>query len=89
MPSAIEARAALFLRSWLTPPRDKTVLNPVTVTPQVLANAREHFADHCASCHGNDGSGKTAMGQALYPKAPGHARGAHAAALRRRAVLFH
>ena len=69
-PSALEVRAALLLRSWLTPPRIKTVLNPVTVTPQVLAAAREHFADHCASCHGNDGSGRTAMGQALYPKAP-------------------
>ena len=29
-----------------------------------------HFADHCASCHGNDGRGKTEIGQNLYPKAP-------------------
>jgi mono/diheme cytochrome c family protein len=30
----------------------------------------EHFADHCATCHANDGSGKTEIGQNLYPKAP-------------------
>jgi mono/diheme cytochrome c family protein len=29
-----------------------------------------HFADHFATCHGNDGSGKTQIGQNLYPKAP-------------------
>lgn len=29
-----------------------------------------HFADHCASCHGNDGSGATQIGRNLYPKAP-------------------
>ena len=30
----------------------------------------EHFADHCAVCHGNDGSGDTEMGRGLYPKVP-------------------
>jgi mono/diheme cytochrome c family protein len=35
-----------------------------------LAEARAHFADHCASCHANNGSGLTPMGQNLYPKAP-------------------
>jgi mono/diheme cytochrome c family protein len=29
-----------------------------------------HFADHCASCHANDGSGNTEMGRGLFPKAP-------------------
>src|SRR5262249_1487567 len=37
---------------------------------EVLAEARAHFADHCASCHGNDGGGQTEMGQHLYPKTP-------------------
>jgi mono/diheme cytochrome c family protein len=36
----------------------------------VLRDARAHFADHCASCHANDGSGATPMGQRLYPRAP-------------------
>jgi mono/diheme cytochrome c family protein len=30
----------------------------------------EHFADHCASCHANDGSGDTELGRNLWPKAP-------------------
>ncbi|OLC87429.1 MAG: hypothetical protein AUI53_06710 [Acidobacteria bacterium 13_1_40CM_2_60_7] len=29
-----------------------------------------HFADHCAICHGNDGSGDTLFGNGLYPKPP-------------------
>ena len=69
-PSWIEARGALFLRSWLIPSRDKSLKNPVTSSPDVIAEAREHFADHCASCHANDGSGATDMGRSFYPKAP-------------------
>jgi mono/diheme cytochrome c family protein len=36
----------------------------------VWAEAREHFADHCATCHANDGSGRTQFGQSLFPRAP-------------------
>ena len=31
---------------------------------------KAHFANHCALCHANDGSGRTEIGQNLYPKAP-------------------
>jgi mono/diheme cytochrome c family protein len=44
--------------------------NPVPNTPEVLTEARAHWADHCASCHGNDGSGDTVMGKNLYPPPP-------------------
>ena len=44
--------------------------NPISFSPEVWAEARAHFADHCASCHGNDGRGHTDMGRNLYPKAP-------------------
>jgi mono/diheme cytochrome c family protein len=44
--------------------------NPVSPSPEVLARARAHFADHCASCHGNDGWGRTKLGRSLYLKAP-------------------
>jgi mono/diheme cytochrome c family protein len=69
-PSWIETRGALLLRGWLTPPTYKGLRNPVTATPDNFAAARQHFADHCASCHANDGSGNTEMGQSFYPKAP-------------------
>jgi mono/diheme cytochrome c family protein len=30
----------------------------------------QHWADHCAFCHANNGSGDTEVGKNLYPKAP-------------------
>jgi mono/diheme cytochrome c family protein len=33
-------------------------------------DAREHFADHCAVCHGRDGKGNTEMGKHMYPRVP-------------------
>jgi cytochrome c len=44
--------------------------NPIPFSPDAWVQARAHFADHCASCHGNDGRGNTEMGRNLYPKAP-------------------
>ena len=69
-PSWMEERGALFLRSWLTPSRYKGLNNPVSASPENIAAGREHFADHCATCHANDGSGNTEMGRNFYPKAP-------------------
>lgn len=69
-PSGLEKRAALFMRGWLTPATFKGLPNPVADSEENFIAAREHFADHCASCHANDGSGNTEMGRSLYPKAP-------------------
>lgn len=44
--------------------------NPVRNTEESIAEGRAHFADHCASCHANDGSGDTEMGRGLYPRSP-------------------
>ena len=32
--------------------------------------AREHYLDHCAVCHGRDAKGHTEMGANMYPKVP-------------------
>jgi mono/diheme cytochrome c family protein len=48
----------------------RSTRNPVVPTAEVLAEGMAHFADHCAGCHGADGSGQTEMGRGLYPKAP-------------------
>ena len=48
----------------------KRLQNPIPSTPQVVAKGRAHWADHCAICHANDGSGDTEMGRHLYPRAP-------------------
>lgn len=69
-PLAIEAFVARRLRHLAVPRGARAAQNPVRETREVLAEARAHFADHCASCHGNDGSGRTWIGENLYPKAP-------------------
>ncbi len=69
-PSALETYVARTMRKLAVPSSARNQKNPFAATPEVLAEARSHFADHCAICHGNDGSGKTEIGQNLYPKAP-------------------
>jgi mono/diheme cytochrome c family protein len=44
--------------------------NAVSASLENLHDAQLHFADHCALCHANDGSGTTMTGQGLYPKPP-------------------
>ena len=69
-PPALEAYVAKTARNLSIPASERHAKNPVAPTAEVLSEARAHFADHCATCHGNDGSGKTQIGQNLYPKAP-------------------
>jgi len=69
-PMRMEAMAAGAMRHWSTPSDLRKARDPLPLTPQVLAEARAHWADHCASCHGNDGKGKTVIGEHLYPRAP-------------------
>ncbi|HEV8232610.1 MAG TPA: c-type cytochrome [Thermoanaerobaculia bacterium] len=69
-PSRVETFVARRLRHVAIPRQARRLKNPEPSDPQVLREAMEHFADHCASCHGNDGKGQTEIGQSLYPKAP-------------------
>lgn len=69
-PSALEVRAARALRSLSVPASARALENPLAASPELLREARAHWADHCASCHANDGSGRTSLGQGLSPRAP-------------------
>src|SRR5271170_1523100 len=69
-PTALEVWLAGRARSAAMPAEAKTRANPIPQSPEVLAEARAHWADHCASCHGNDGSGDAFMGRNMYPPAP-------------------
>jgi mono/diheme cytochrome c family protein len=69
-PSRIEEGLARGMRRFATPRAVRSMTNPVEATPAVLQEARAHFADHCAVCHANNGSGDTAIGRSLYPRAP-------------------
>jgi len=69
-PGAIETTVARTMRGFAIPRSARARQNPVARTPDVVAEGMAHYADHCASCHGNDGSGQTEIGRGLYPKAP-------------------
>jgi cytochrome c len=69
-PTWLESLLARNMRRLAIPTKAKAARNPFSPTPQVLLEGRRHFADHCSVCHANDGSGKTAVGQNLYPKSP-------------------
>ncbi|MGC3996403.1 MAG: cytochrome c [Anaeromyxobacter sp.] len=69
-PGRIEATIARTLRHFAIPEAARGRENPIRLDDRTLAQGLAHFADHCASCHGNDGSGATALGRGLYPRAP-------------------
>jgi mono/diheme cytochrome c family protein len=69
-PSALETRLARAVRSLAIPRLVKHRPNPVPASPDVIGEGMAHYADHCASCHANDGSGDTEMGRGLFPKPP-------------------
>ena len=68
-PSWIEAFAAQTARRMAVTSEAKKLRAPPT-SPELLQEARMHWASHCATCHGVGGAGDTAMGQRLYPRAP-------------------
>lgn len=69
-PTAFEVWTARKARTMAVPDEVKRRTNPISNSPEVLAEARAHWADHCAACHGNDGRGQSEMGKHLYPPAP-------------------
>lgn len=69
-PAGYEAFLARHLRRLASEPDARNIKNPLEATPLAIAEARDHFADHCATCHGNRGDGKTQINAGLYPPAP-------------------
>ena len=69
-PSAMEALMARTMRGLAVPSKAKNMKNPLPATNDNLRAGLGHFADHCATCHANNGSGDTMFGKGLYPKPP-------------------
>jgi mono/diheme cytochrome c family protein len=69
-PSAFETVIARTVRGLAIPGSAKNAKNSYAATAENVTAGREHFADHCATCHANDGSGQTEVGKNLYPKPP-------------------
>jgi mono/diheme cytochrome c family protein len=66
----LEARLARAVRSFAIPREVRAMTNPIAETPEILPEGLAHYADHCAVCHGHDGSGNTQVGQGTWPRAP-------------------
>lgn len=69
-PHALEVLMARQIRYLAIPLEQRNKTNPVPITPEMLQEGLAHFADHCATCHANNGSGQTPIGKNVYPKAP-------------------
>jgi mono/diheme cytochrome c family protein len=69
-PGKLEASVARTARTYAIPRADRDRANPIEKTRGSVRAGLAHWADHCATCHGNDGSGDTSMGRGLYPRAP-------------------
>jgi len=69
-PTAFERTVVRAIHRLSVPSRARDAANPVAFSPDVFAESRAHFADHCASCHANNGSGDTEIGRNLFPRAP-------------------
>jgi len=69
-PTPAEIWLARGFRHFAVPSADRRRTNPVVSSPEAVAAGMAHWADHCATCHGNDGRGVTDLGLHLYPRAP-------------------
>jgi mono/diheme cytochrome c family protein len=69
-PTVFEAMAARTARRLALSAAVRDRQNPISDSEQVHKEGMEHWADHCALCHANDGSGNTEMGRQMYPPAP-------------------
>jgi mono/diheme cytochrome c family protein len=69
-PGSIETSVSRLARLTMIPSEARRRINPHPTSTDVVRAGMEHWADHCASCHGNNGSGDTEIGRGLYPPAP-------------------
>jgi mono/diheme cytochrome c family protein len=69
-PSEAETRLARAVRSFAISRSDRNRPNTVPRSEEAVRAGLEHFADHCAVCHANDGGGATIFGRGMFPPSP-------------------
>ncbi len=69
-PHALEVFIARQVRHLAIPIEQRNAQNPIPLSSDVIKESLAHFADHCALCHANDGSGQTPIGKNVHPRAP-------------------
>jgi mono/diheme cytochrome c family protein len=61
--------AAFHRKTWVVPPAQKEIKNPLPPSAANLAAAKEIFSDKCANCHGDGGKGDGSDAM-MYDPAP-------------------
>ena len=69
-PGPIETAVARRLVRLSIPRAARRTANPFAQDAAAWRGAADHFAEHCASCHGTDGRGRSAIGALMYPPVP-------------------
>ncbi len=69
-PGTVETWLAVQMRSIAISAADRQMADPEPAGPLALKIGLEQFADHCTTCHANDGSGQVDVGRGLYPRPP-------------------
>ena len=67
-PSNLEASIAMKAYDSSTPERYEKMQNPLSAHGVDLIEAGGHYEEHCAVCHGDDGSGKPKFHGIMYPR---------------------
>src|SRR5205807_685585 len=69
-PSDFEYAIANWALAVSIPSASKALKNPIHGAPAELADAKEHYKEHCAVCHAENGSGKTETAAGMSPEVP-------------------
>lgn len=69
-PTAVESFLARWARQLATPKQVEAMKNPLPATEANILAGADHYGDHCAVCHDENGSGQTDFGKNMYPKVP-------------------
>jgi mono/diheme cytochrome c family protein len=69
-PGRLESSMALEIRNLSIPSDARQLRNPLAADMGAWREGADHFADHCAVCHGEDGRGGGEIGPHLYPRVP-------------------
>ncbi len=69
-PGRIETAVARRLLVLSIPASTRAMRNPRAADVDAWRAGADHFAEHCAVCHGTDGRGATEFGPRMYPPVP-------------------
>ena len=69
-PPTIETEVATWLLLHSVPSEAAARPNPLKPEEAIIAAGASSFQQKCAVCHGFDGTGRTTIGEHVYPRAP-------------------